>query len=181
MTVDETLPDVSHQKAIARLMPVPREYAEAWARVADSGIDDRMRRALLRVAYGSSCREAARDEGYASHQDVARAARRFGLLDAKKDRIINGARRVAQLAQDELEDRLSEKPDDIGARDLAIIAGIAIDKVARAEKWDAGNDGPTTLADMLNSLADFLPPGEKINLKLEVERREAVEVFPIRD
>src|SRR5215468_8194713 len=167
MTVDETAPDVSHQKALARLMPVPRDYAEAWARVADSPIAERMRRALLRIVYGSSCREAAREEGYASHQDVARAARRFGLLDASKERLLNGARRVAQLSQEELEERLTTESEEIGAKDLAIIAGIAIDKVARAERWDRAGSEADGYLDAMDRVADLIRErGIKLELRV---------------
>jgi len=160
-------PDTSRQKGIQHLAPVPPEFAEAWTRVAESSIEDRMRRALLRIVYGSSCREAAREEGYASHQDVARAARRFGLLDASKERLLNGARRVAQLSQDELEERLTAEPEEIGAKDLAIIAGIAIDKVARAEHWDRGASDAGGYISMLDRLAESIRE-RGIELKIEL-------------
>ncbi len=50
----------------------------------------RMVRALRLVARGLSTREAAEAAGLASHQDLARAAREFGL----------GVRRVASQRQD---------------------------------------------------------------------------------
>ena len=174
-------PDTSRQKELSALSPIPHEYSEAWARVAASGTEDRMRRALLRIVYGSSCREAAREEGYASHQDVARCARRFGLLDASKARLLNGARRVAQLSQDELAERLTEGSEDIRAKDLAIIAGISIDKVARAEGWDRSGSEPTGYLSPLDRLVDMIRE-QGIELQLRVEptpdRRNEIDVTP---
>ncbi len=95
-------------KALTTLA-LPADLREAWEAVIAGSHCERMTRALYRVALGESYREAAKAEEYADHKDVWNLAKRYGLVQAKKEQILNGTRRVALLSNDELERRLVEE------------------------------------------------------------------------
>lgn len=130
-----------------------------------------MRAALRLVADGWTYREAAKAAGYASPKDLHGWAKRAGLLDAHTAHLVAGLRRVASLSTQEIERRLEEAPEEISTKDLGVIAGIATDKIARAEGW-GGDDAATTkrrseqIADVLDRLAER----GGVRVSLEVER-----------
>ncbi len=143
-----------------------------------------MKRALARVASGESYRQAAAAEGYEDHAEVWRLAKRYGLLGAKKAQILAGSRRVALLANEELERRLVEKTDEISDRDLTVMGGVAQDKLAAAER-KSGAESSTGSLDAL--VAKMLDAG--MSLKIEVKtpdplrgarEREEIDVTPDR-
>ena len=92
-------------------------FAASLVGLAESDTVRRTTRAPYRVALGEPYREAAKAEGYADHADIWRLATRYGLVQAKKERILNGTRRVALPSNEELERRLVEETDDISTRD----------------------------------------------------------------
>jgi len=128
---------------------------------------DRMREALKLVLDGDSYREAAEAVGLQSHQDLWRAARRLGI-GTSSCRVLDGHRRIARLANDELERRLVHDVDGISTKDLAVIGGIASDKLAKAEAWgrDANSSGNQTGLDrILEALA--ATGGGRVELSVE--------------
>jgi hypothetical protein len=44
-------------------------------------------------------------------------------------------RTLAHLSNHEIERRLEEAPEDVSIKDLAMVAGIASDKIAKYERW----------------------------------------------
>jgi hypothetical protein len=106
--------------ALPEHVAIPHSLREAWSRVEASRHGPRMKRALARVASGESYRQAADAEGYGDHMKLYRLAKKYGLLGAKKEQILAGSRRVALLANQELERRLLERPDHISDRDVTV-------------------------------------------------------------
>ena len=159
----------SGETALATIA-VPEELREAWDRVASAGHPEALVRALYRVALGEPYREAATAEGYEDHKQVWRAARRHGLANSRKERLLNGQRRVATLATDLLEERLLEKPDEVSSRDLTVASGVAIDKVSAAEGWGKGEEAPSQGPDVgLAALAEaIVAKGGKLELHVTV-------------
>ena len=118
----------------ADLPVVAKEAEEAWTQIEQSNLGDRMKSALRRIACGGSIRSSAEAEGYSSHADVYRYAKQFGIVDVRTRRLIDTHRHVARLSGEELEQRLATKPDEISTHALAVIGGIATDKVLAHEK-----------------------------------------------
>ena len=172
-------------KALTTLA-LPQDLREAWEAVIAGSHCERMTRALYRVALGESYREAAKAEEYADHKDVWNLAKRYGLVQAKKDQILNGTRRVALLSNDELERRLVEQTDDISTRDLIVAGGVAQDKLASAEGW--GRSDASAATGSLDALVTkILDAGGslKITVKtpdplIEAQAREEIDVTPDR-
>ncbi len=149
----------------AVVVDVPEECADAWARVEASGVQDRMKRALLRVAHGEAVRQAAEAEGYASHAETYRAAKRFGLIDSQKQQLVAGCRRVARLTNEELERRLVEAPEDVSTRDLVVANGVAIDKIAKAERWSQEHSEGGSFSEVLQQMwQEFKKSGMKLEM-----------------
>jgi hypothetical protein len=140
----------------ADLPAVAPENQKSWELIEASRLCDRMKRALRRVAAGWPSREAAEAEGYATHQDLWRYARRYDLVDIRTKRIMDGNRRIAHLANELVEHRLVETPDAISTRDLSIASGIAQDKLAKHERWgqeEVENDLGATIGAFAAKLA----------------------------
>ncbi len=150
---------------VASVPAVPEECADAWARVEASGVKDRMKRALFRVAHGEAVRQAAEAEGYASHAETYRAAKRFGLIDSQKQQLVAGCRRVARLTNEELERRLVEAPEDVSTRDLVVANGVAIDKIAKAERWNQEHNDVGSFSEALQQMwQEFKKSGMKLEM-----------------
>jgi len=71
-------------------------------------------------------------------KDLHGWAKRAGLLEVHSERLVAGYKRIAHLSNQEIERRLEEAPQDVSIKDLAVVAGIASDKIARYERWGAG-------------------------------------------
>lgn len=112
---------------------------EVAGKIAALSCGDRMKSAVTLVAQGLPYREAAAAQGYADHRETYRWAKRAGLLEVHSTQLVAGFRRVAELSSAEIERRLVEEPEQITTKDLAVIAGISADKIAKAERW--GSDG----------------------------------------
>ena len=112
---------------------------EAAQRISELPCHDRMKGALALVAQGTPYREAAEAQGYADHRDVYRWAKRAGRVEVHSEQLVASFRRISELSSAEIERRLVEEPKTISTKDLAVIAGISADKIAKAERW--GSDG----------------------------------------
>ncbi len=163
-------------------LALPEDLREAWEAVIAGSHCERMTRALYRVALGESYREAAKAEEYADHKDVWNLAKRYGLVQAKKEQILNGTRRVALLSNEELERRLVEQTDDISTRDLIVAGGVAQDKLAAAERKSGEEPSTGGLAELVTRLKEAGVSLE-ITVKtpdpvLEARAREEIDVTP---
>jgi hypothetical protein len=155
------------ESRVENLPAVAKEAEEAWAKIEQSNLGDRMKRALRRIAGGGSIRGAAEAEGYTSHSDVYRYAKRFGIADERTRAIINAHRSVAKLAGEEMVKRLTENPDEIKTPALAIIGGISTDKVLAHEKSQT-DDGSSYISALEKVAAEILASGKSLELKVSV-------------
>ena len=163
------LPDAQANSVIESpstdIQAVAKEAEDAWSQIEQSNLGDRMKSALRRIACGGSIRGSAEAEGYSSHADVYRYAKQFGIVDVRTRRLIDTHRHVARLSGEELEQRLATKPDEISTHALAVIGGIATDKVLAHEKQQT-DDGGAYLSALEKMAERFAASGA--GLKLEV-------------
>ncbi len=151
----------------ADLPAVAREAEEAWTQIEQSNLGDRMKNALRRIACGGSIRGSAEAEGYSSHADVYRYAKQFGIVDVRTRRLIDTHRHVARLSGEELEQRLATQPDKISTHALAVIGGVATDKVLAHEK-NQTDDGSSYLSALEKMAERFAESGKTLELKVSV-------------
>ena len=144
---------------------VPPEAASALEAIEQSQLGGRMKRALILVAKGASVRDAATAEDYATHSDVYRLARKFGLVDLRTKAIVETHRSVAKLSSGLLEQKLLDEPKTFSGPQLAVVSGIATDKVLASEKA-ATDDGSAYLSALEKMAERFAESG--VGLKLEV-------------
>jgi len=141
------------------------------ARIAALPTNDRMRYALRLVADGWTYRDAAKTVGYASQKDLYGWAKRAGLAEIHTDRLAASLRRVAHPSTQELERRLEEAPEEISTKDLAVVAGITTDKLARYEGLGAAVDAEAMrarseqIAEVLERLIQS--GGAKVSISVE--------------
>ena len=151
----------------ADLPAIAKEAEEAWSQIEQSNLGDRMKSALRRIACGGSIRGSAEAEGYSSHADVYRYAKQFGIVDVRTRRLIDTHRHVARLSGEELEQRLVTKPDKISTHALAVIGGVATDKVLAHEK-NQTDDGSSYLSALEKMAERFAESGKTLELKVTV-------------
>ena len=173
-----TLPDAP----AADLPAVAKEAEEAWSQIEQSNLGDRMKSALRRIACGGSIRGSAEAEGYSSHADVYRYAKQFGIVDVRTRRLIDTHRHVARLSGEELEQRLATKPDEISTHALAVIGGVATDKVLAHEK-NRTDDGSSYLSALEKMAERFAESGKTLELKVTLspaarDADDAIDVTP---
>ena len=155
-------------ETLAADLPVVAKEAEvAWTQIEQSNLGDRMKSALRRIACGGSIRSSAEAEGYSSHADVYRYAKQFGIVDVRTRRLIDTHRHVARLSGEELEQRLATKPDEISTHALAVIGGVATDKVLAHEK-NQTDDGSSYLSALEKMAERFAASGAGLELKVTV-------------
>ncbi|MCH8890621.1 MAG: hypothetical protein IH827_06055, partial [Myxococcales bacterium] len=118
---NETGPD---ELALEELPEIPEENLEAWEKIEATQIQPRMKRALHRLACGESFRKASESEGYKSFANLFRYAQKHGLISMTDKALINQFRRTTCKSLDEIEHRITEDPDSMSVKDLAVIAGI---------------------------------------------------------
>jgi hypothetical protein len=157
----------------------------ALRRIAESNYGERMQRALKLVVEGVPFREAAAAENYADHSDLYRASRRLDLAGLHLVEARSQYQRIQNLANQALEKRLLEDPDSIGARDLAVVSGIASDKAERLGAALSPAHNP------LSQLFELLHQGGKLEIVgpeggATVERAEeseppTIDVTPVSD
>jgi hypothetical protein len=156
-----------HDAPDANLPAVAKEAEEAWTQIEQSSLGDRMKSALRRIACGESIRGSAEAEGYSSHSDVYRYAKQFGIVDVRTRRLIDTHRRVARLSGEELEQRLATEPEKISTHALAVIGGVATDKVLAHEKSQT-DDGTSYLSALEKVAAQFAESGKTLELKVSI-------------
>jgi hypothetical protein len=177
-----------HDAPDANLPAVAKEAEEAWTQIEQSSLGDRMKSALRRIACGESIRGSAEAEGYSSHSDVYRYAKQFGIVDVRTRKLIDTHRRVARLSGEELEQRLATEPEKISTHALAVIGGVATDKVLAHEKnqTDDGASYISALEQMAQRVADS---GTTLELRVTVGpaapaangSHETIDVTPTSD
>ena len=148
------------------LVADPRNQG-ALERIEQSNLGDRMKSALRRVASGEAIRTAAELEGYASHADVYRAAKRYGLIDLTTNKLVERHRRISNLAGEELECRLAEAPDKISTQQLGILQGISTDKVLASEKAST-YDGSGYISALERLAEKATESGQGVEIRLAV-------------
>jgi hypothetical protein len=169
----DALDETTSTEGAADLPAVAPENQKSWEAIQASGLGDRMKRALQRVAGGWSTRDAAEAEGYATHQDVWRYCRRFDLVDIRTGRIMAGNGRIAYLANELVEQRMVEKPDDISTRDLSIASGIAQDKLAKYERWGQDQESED-FGEAVGRIAErIVKAGGRLSARLRTMQGEA--------
>ncbi len=146
---------------------IAKEAEEAWTQIEQSNLGDRMKSALRRIACGESIRGAAEAEGYSSHSDVYRYAKQFEIVDVRTRRLIDTHRRVARLSGEELEQRLATEPEKISTHALAVIGGVATDKVLAHEKSQT-DDGASYLSALEKAAAHFAESGKTLDLRVSI-------------
>jgi hypothetical protein len=118
---------------------MPDDSTQANA-IAALPCGERMKGALRLVAEGTPYRQAAEAAGYTDHREVYRWAKRAGLREIHTERLVASYKTLASLSNEELERRLVDESNTISTRDLAILSGIASDKVSRYETWGRQSD-----------------------------------------
>lgn len=149
-------------------IPLPERHKATWAREVEGGsLGSRMTAAVRLVAAGLPVRAAATAVGYASHQDVQRTAAALGFTRHDRASIARGMAEVAGLSMEEWKRRLEEDPGKIPMNQLQIGAGIATDKVAKAEGWESRLQGSSgRIEDFHRELAKAFE-GKKLTLTVE--------------
>jgi hypothetical protein len=153
--------------------PVLAQFEMAWEKIGSSPgkIGPRMKDALRLVACGDSYREAAKAVGFSSHGEVFETAKRFGMTASSTTRVVQRIQEVANLSLAELERRLHEDPEQFPSKDLAVIAGITTDKLAKKERWGAAGERPEGDRSALEQLADAASRG-LISMDIQVRPKE---------
>jgi len=153
------------EPAIPDLPAADRDNKSALAEIAASALGPRMQRILQRVAAGSGVRPACEAEGSKSFSDAYAAARRFKIIDLKTSKLIDGQRGVAGLATELLTARLLEAPEKFSGPQLAVVSGIAVDKVLAHDKL--GQDDRGGYISALEAMAErFSGSGAGLELKV---------------
>ena len=165
-------PGSDETSALVELPEIPEENVEAWERIEATQIQPRMKRALRRLASGSSLRVAAESEGYGSKADLFRYAQKHGLISMTDRALVNQFRRTAYKSLDMIEDRITDDPDSVSTRDLTIIAGVATDKIAKKERW--GQPEPDdSLGNCLLEIAEkIIPSPGRLGIHITAEPGE---------
>jgi uncharacterized protein YcaQ len=152
-------------RAIARTDPVAEITPEAIDALPCS---ERERAGLKLVIDGLTYRAAAQEAGLASHQDLHRLARRFGLAEPHTKAVVGSLRRLLALSAAELERRLVEAPEEITTKDLSVLTGILADKLFRSEGMAAPED--STFFDRLAALAEQIRAVGGLRLEVTAPR-----------
>jgi hypothetical protein len=94
------------------------------------------------------------------------------------ERLVAGYKRIAHLSNQEIERRLEEAPWDVSIKDLAVVAGIASDKIAKYERWGLGekeDNGVDRFGELMERV--LAVGGATISLSVE-PHHEAIDVTP---
>jgi hypothetical protein len=134
----ESLPEAVVRWALQ--IPIPKDCEAAWAEVEKANLGDRQRVALRLVAAGMRVTAAAAAVGLAHHADLSRNLSRFGFEPPDRQTLGREFRRIAGLSMHEWQRRLEENPEKVPMNQIQIGAGIAVDKVARAEGWETKHE-----------------------------------------
>jgi hypothetical protein len=162
--------------------------AAALSAIERSKLGEKQRKALALVIEGRSYREAAHAAGLGSTTTLKAHARRFGLAEAhKRARAVVVAEeaeaktaatiavvgKVAKLGAEEMLRRLQAEPGEIQTRDLVTVTGVAIDKLAKWEKWGETQPDPGAGVRILDRMEAAIASG--VSLALTITRRPELE------
>jgi hypothetical protein len=151
---------------------------EVEHRIATLPTNERMKAALRLVAAGVDYRRAAEALGYQSQKDLHGWAKRAGLLEIHSERLVAGYKRIGQLSNQEIERRLEEAPEDVSIKDLAVVAGIASDKIAKYERWGL-SERENTGTDRFGALVERIMAAGGATVSLSIEpHQQAIDVTP---
>jgi hypothetical protein len=99
-------------------------------------------------------------------------------------KLIDTHRHVARLSGEELEQRLATNPEEISTHTLAVIGGVATDKVLAHEKSQT-DDGAPYLSALEKMAARFAESGKSLELRVSVGPTtlgaDAIDVTPTSD
>jgi hypothetical protein len=140
--------------------------------VEDTNVSQKVIAGLRWAAAGYNWREVADILGSpdtrSSH--IRQMADRYGILKilTGTDRIMNLQREIAFEASRATLERIREDPDDVSLKDMAIVAGIATDKVAMREGWKSGGaaGGESSFVAELRKIAE---EGHEVKFSLEID------------
>jgi len=167
-------------EAMGMARALPKVYARGWRRAVQGSHEPAILRALFRVATGESLTEAKEAEG-CSRSHLWKLARRYGLGAPGKAQLLEGQRRLSKLSGDLLEQRMTDDPDDVSTRDLTVIGGVAIDKIANAEGWGRIQQGDVNYGSALESVAARIIEGGgtiELTIKPRDPDAEAIDITP---
>ena len=156
------------------LPEVPAELEEPWALMAERCKSERHMIGLRYWLGGYSWRESARLAGLRDQSQLVDTAKRYGILEAatRTDRLIQSKREIAHEADQEILRRFRENEiRDDSLRDVAVVSGIATDKIRDREGWSRQQEAKgafsSVFGDALTSLAQS--GGGSLSVTLEVE------------
>jgi hypothetical protein len=151
--------------------PATREEIDAFE------CSDAIRAGLHLIRDGVVYREAEARDGLASHKDLHVAPKQLGLLSVHTRELVARCKRVADLSAQEIERRLEDDPQSVDMKTLAVVHGIAMDKVARFENWGSRLHDPTA------SASQFLDRLSQLEGKIQitVERTPPDERHALQD
>lgn len=132
------------------------EVAEQIAQL--SGDDETMRSALGAVAAGIPPLDAADACGCTDLATLWRHVESLGLVSLDSDALVTGHRTNAVIATQLINKKLLDPDADHKLKDLAVVSGIATDKVRDYERWRTESremDRP----DRLDRLFDLIEKG----------------------
>lgn len=148
-------------------IPIPKDCEAAWAEVERSNLGDRQRVALRLVAAGMRVTAAAEAVGLANHADVSRNLRRFGFEPPDRQTLGREFRRIAGLSMHEWQRRLEDNPEKVPMNQIQIGAGIATDKVAKAEGWETKQEQDP--GDRMRQFFAQLGSARRVSLDVDTE------------
>lgn len=89
--------------------------------------------------------------------------------ETKTAAVIGELREVARKGTRELLRRLEEEPDKIQTRDLTVLTGVAIDKIAKWERWEDGDHVEPRGESVADLLARLTASGNTVTVGVRVE------------
>jgi hypothetical protein len=160
---------LSASKPVSGRVPALALPPEVAARIEAAEVSTGTRRALRAIALGVGLRDAAKLAACQDTLVLYQLAVGLGLISLASTDLIQGKRRIVQLADQELEKWLLHDPAKPSTAELNMVSGTSTDKIAAHEGWRStgarGGDG-RGIADVLDRLDKALE-GKSIELKVE--------------
>lgn len=115
-----------------------------WDAIAKSKISRPYQIGLRLMCHGLAGKTAARLASHATDHTVhakllTRHANSYKITRGERTSLADQQATIADLANRELISRLVDKAEDMSAKELSVVAGIATDKLEKAEGWTSGN------------------------------------------
>ena len=156
------------------LPEIPAELEAPWALMAKRCKSERHMIGLRYWIGGYSWRESARLAGLRDQSQLVDTAKRYGILEAatRTDRLIQSKREIAHEADQEILRRFREDAiRDDSLRDVAVVSGIATDKVRDREGWNRQQEArgafSSVFSDALAALTE--QGGGSVSFTVEVQ------------